>query len=292
MMLQLFPNRNRRDLKLKFKKEEKTNLGLVNKALLYPKQFNILELKQQFDAEDQEIERQKEEEKKKKEEMEQKVNEHKKVRKKLISVVKAKNPRRNITKSQRALLNGGQNYEDSFHEAQSDEADDVEEIHMPKEKIIELPEKKDNSVTGNFDINNMEIDLIDATPVTDSFYPASEITSSSDNTESTNSLKQSEERINITQHPEQSKTASDDESDMSDSEKLDTNEENVGFPFDIDINSLVLVESQDTENPEKPIFEIYVVDQETGKLGEKPLDLSWEDVEMIRSLMEENEEED
>jgi transcription factor TFIIIB component B'' len=70
------------------------------------------------------------------------------------------------------------------------------------------------------------------------------------------------------------------------------NEETSEFPFNIDINSLVLVESQDTENPDKPIFEIYAVDQETGKLGDKPLDLSHEDVEMIRSLMEENGEEE
>lgn len=51
-MLELFPNRTRRDLKLKFKKEERQNMALVNKALLHPKQFNIEMLKEQFEEED------------------------------------------------------------------------------------------------------------------------------------------------------------------------------------------------------------------------------------------------
>lgn len=55
LMLHLFPTRNRRDLKLKFKKEEKINLGLINKALLNPKAFNIDELKDEL-AKDEEIE--------------------------------------------------------------------------------------------------------------------------------------------------------------------------------------------------------------------------------------------
>lgn len=56
MMIQLFPKRNRRELKLKFKKEEKINPGLINKALLCPKTFNIDELEQDF-KHDEEIER-------------------------------------------------------------------------------------------------------------------------------------------------------------------------------------------------------------------------------------------
>uniref|UniRef100_A0A182T0Y3 Transcription factor TFIIIB component B'' Myb domain-containing protein n=1 Tax=Anopheles maculatus TaxID=74869 RepID=A0A182T0Y3_9DIPT len=62
MMLSLFPRRSRRDLKLKFKKEERLNLRLVNKALQYPKEFNVEELRQQFAHEDEELERQKQEE--------------------------------------------------------------------------------------------------------------------------------------------------------------------------------------------------------------------------------------
>lgn len=56
-MLTLFPNRTRRDLKLKFKKEERVNPALINKALLHPNQFNIDELKQDFEREKVETER-------------------------------------------------------------------------------------------------------------------------------------------------------------------------------------------------------------------------------------------
>ncbi|XP_067621483.1 uncharacterized protein Bdp1 [Eurosta solidaginis] len=56
LMCQLFPKRTRRDLKLKFKKEERTNLALINKALLYPKLFNIDDLKTQLETEEREKE--------------------------------------------------------------------------------------------------------------------------------------------------------------------------------------------------------------------------------------------
>lgn len=54
LMIQLFPDRNRRDLKIKFKKEEKTNGHLIDKALLHPKEFDIEALKREFDQEDAE----------------------------------------------------------------------------------------------------------------------------------------------------------------------------------------------------------------------------------------------
>lgn len=56
-MLTLFPNRSRRDMKLKFKKEERNNPQLINKALLHPKMFNIDELKRDFKEEEAELER-------------------------------------------------------------------------------------------------------------------------------------------------------------------------------------------------------------------------------------------
>ncbi|KAF5297921.1 hypothetical protein FQA39_LY11906 [Lamprigera yunnana] len=50
LMAQLFPDRNRRELKMKFKKEEKINCGLVDKALKRPLQFNIRELKEEAEV--------------------------------------------------------------------------------------------------------------------------------------------------------------------------------------------------------------------------------------------------
>lgn len=54
LMCQMFPKRTRRDLKLKYKREERVNGPLINKALLYPKAFNIQELKNQLELEDRE----------------------------------------------------------------------------------------------------------------------------------------------------------------------------------------------------------------------------------------------
>ncbi|KAH8376890.1 hypothetical protein KR093_001921 [Drosophila rubida] len=54
LMCQMFPKRTRRELKLKYKREERMNGQLINKALLYPKAFNIQELKEQLEREDQE----------------------------------------------------------------------------------------------------------------------------------------------------------------------------------------------------------------------------------------------
>ncbi|XP_070495605.1 enolase-phosphatase E1 [Chironomus tepperi] len=53
LMLNLFPNRSRRDLKLKFKKEEKNNPNLVDKALLNHNTFDIEELQRELDEEDE-----------------------------------------------------------------------------------------------------------------------------------------------------------------------------------------------------------------------------------------------
>lgn len=61
LMLTLFPNRSRRDLKLKFKREEKVNENLIKKALLYPRAFDIMELEKVL-AKDEEDKRRREEE--------------------------------------------------------------------------------------------------------------------------------------------------------------------------------------------------------------------------------------
>jgi len=53
LMCQMFPKRTRRDIKLKYKREERINGQLINKALLYPKAFNIQELKEQLQKEDE-----------------------------------------------------------------------------------------------------------------------------------------------------------------------------------------------------------------------------------------------
>lgn len=54
LMLNLFPLRTRRDLKLKFKKEEKDNPMLINKALLNHNTFDLDELQRELDEEEEE----------------------------------------------------------------------------------------------------------------------------------------------------------------------------------------------------------------------------------------------
>lgn len=61
MMLNLFPNRTRRDLKLKFKKEEKNNPHLVDKALLKHNVFDLDELQRDLDQEEAEKKKKREE---------------------------------------------------------------------------------------------------------------------------------------------------------------------------------------------------------------------------------------
>ncbi|KAJ8916349.1 hypothetical protein NQ315_005046 [Exocentrus adspersus] len=67
LMVELFPKRTRRELKLKFKKEEKINRALIDKAVMQPCNFNYAELKHEVDMEERELEelqRQRDEEKK------------------------------------------------------------------------------------------------------------------------------------------------------------------------------------------------------------------------------------
>ncbi|XP_062545359.1 transcription factor TFIIIB component B'' homolog [Armigeres subalbatus] len=104
MMIQLFPNRTRRDLKLKFKKEERLNLKLINKALLFPKEFNIEELRQQFQEEDEEIERQREQERQVKAELEEKLKQQKLSKKLQMNQSKNRNPKKKVSKSARVLV--------------------------------------------------------------------------------------------------------------------------------------------------------------------------------------------
>lgn len=60
VMCELFPSRNRRQLKMKFKREERTNKNLIDKAIMQPVQFNIDELRKELAIELREIEAKKE----------------------------------------------------------------------------------------------------------------------------------------------------------------------------------------------------------------------------------------
>ncbi|GJQ79163.1 hypothetical protein Trydic_g5413 [Trypoxylus dichotomus] len=59
MMCELFPNRTRRELKMKFKKEERLNQALVNKAVMQPCEFDMTELRKDLELEERKAEEKK-----------------------------------------------------------------------------------------------------------------------------------------------------------------------------------------------------------------------------------------
>lgn len=101
LMLNLFPNRSRRDLKLKFKKEERNNPQLIDKALLKHNRFDLDELQRELDEEEEE--RKKEAEKNSKSEVKELVK--RKILKKQEAKLKAEQRgKSNVEKS----LSGGE----------------------------------------------------------------------------------------------------------------------------------------------------------------------------------------
>lgn len=469
MMIQLFPNRSRRDLKLKFKKEEKLNLMLVNKALLYPKEFNIEELKQQFEEEDEQLERQREHERQQKLEAEEKLLQQKLAKKIQLSQNKNRNPKKRVSKAARVMLDGEQlvktealmkeskqrrkrRKKESVSVAQiPDEqqhqeqvADDPPALHQPvyEQKQVEVvtgqkqelypqsfqPSAKQHvapdAEESTLDIASMDISIVDeesrsvyeikaepnvqpalpryetltsnqysdvpnvvtiqnlddqsqtmmiyqeptvttttepagtdhgldsieakyygacdvvyfpmpadapiAHPVKTEpshsrrapspalqydLYPASapealqkpgspiiepdehqhpvtieEQSASSPASDVTSKVKQIEKQELLPQDDEDVEQEVEDvPTDEGGVEKEQEEQEEprgLGPLEDIDINSLVLVESQDTQNPGRTIYEIYVADPDTGKLSEKPLDVPEDVIENIRSILE------
>lgn len=55
LMCELFPNRTRKELKMKFKKEERMNRALVDRAVMQPSKFDIMALKHEMEMEEREV---------------------------------------------------------------------------------------------------------------------------------------------------------------------------------------------------------------------------------------------
>uniref|UniRef100_A0A182QIR6 Uncharacterized protein n=1 Tax=Anopheles farauti TaxID=69004 RepID=A0A182QIR6_9DIPT len=70
-------------------------------------------------------------------------------------------------------------------------------------------------------------------------------------------------------------------------EEMDEEDGDGGFSLeDIDLNSLVLVESQDAVDPNRTFYEIYISNPDTGQLSDKPLDVPADVIENIRQILE------
>lgn len=103
LMLQLFPNRTRRDLKIKFKKEERSNGHLIDKALCNPKAFDVESLRRDFEKEDAE---RAEKQARIDEETEKKRTQRETLRKKRTTEVKQiqnSNPQKSISRTSRSM---------------------------------------------------------------------------------------------------------------------------------------------------------------------------------------------
>ncbi|EAT41318.1 AAEL006998-PA, partial [Aedes aegypti] len=319
MMIQLFPNRTRRDLKLKFKKEERLNLKLVNKALLYPKEFNIEELRQQFEEEDEEIERQREQER----QLNQSKNRNPKKRprrkrRKVTRNESAADPvverKRSSTAAVSKPLSEAEEVEDDVFDGNNvsdseptgdtsnreDRVPQVESIpYIPNGELdetgvtsvtessqsitsqanaeVESSDSRLNIEAMDIEVNNPSPVMVlpdETTPSSDSLQMKPEMESTESPTEDSTDWQESEYSGDQTEQP------------VYDQEADEEEPRGLGPLEDIDINSLVLVESQDTNDPTKTIYEIYVTDPETGKLSEKPLDVPYDVIENIRSILE------
>lgn len=134
LMLNLFPNRTRRDLKLKFKKEEKNNPGLVDKALLKFNSFDIEELQRELEKEEAE----------KKREYESGLKEVKEIVKRKIlkkQEAKAKAQLKSTTKVEKILTDG--NSVINFVDSNANKLDAKENLIESIEKAIKrLPAKR------------------------------------------------------------------------------------------------------------------------------------------------------
>ncbi|CAD6997038.1 transcription factor TFIIIB component B'' [Ceratitis capitata] len=137
LMCQLFPKRTRRDLKLKFKKEERSNLALINKALLYPKLFNIDDLKTQLETEERE--------------REESIKRWKEIHEKEAKTIKK--VKINSSSAARALKNGDDIYENENIVKQKlskrSNASEKKKTEVSKNPIKALPQQTPADFNGN-----------------------------------------------------------------------------------------------------------------------------------------------
>lgn len=131
LMLQLFPNRTRRDLKVKFKKEEKNNGHLIDKALCNPKAFDVDSLRKEFEKEDADRAEKRAQIERETEERRQARDAIRKRRNTEVKQIKNSNPQKWISKTGRSMTSA-----DDIYAAIDDGSQvDVEEIEESPIKI-------------------------------------------------------------------------------------------------------------------------------------------------------------
>lgn len=151
--------------------------------------------------------------------------------------------------------------------------EEIIEIQLPSMNKIEslvIPETNDSQSIGKEDTNYV-IDYIDHSGQSDMYDSLMDCEVATDRIENENIIDQETNGTIVPDSDDEANTQeSDDENDTPNS--LD----------DIDISSLVLVESQDPRNPSVTIDEIYIMDPETKKLSAEPLDLPADVIQTIK----------
>ncbi|XP_055371943.1 uncharacterized protein LOC129605937 [Condylostylus longicornis] len=281
MMLSLFPNRSRRDLKLKFKKEERNNVVLINKALLHPNTFDIDSLKNELQKEEDIA----------KEKRKAETNRVLKLQKKLESKClnseaddKASKGSSLYSRTKNALSRGNLVYElegtnmisnvtrkkSGCNIKKDAENINYEQIESTiKDENYVLPEKIDQFVESNDTISNDNYQTI-------SFQQQ---TISNDNISTTETDLDDIASVYSTNEFGYDELTGIEITDIGDILTLEDT-----LP-EFKNSTLAIVSKHDKTSPEKITHGIYIICRSTGIMSQKPLDLPEETVNCILKAM-------
>ena len=256
----LFPNRSRRDLKLKFKKEEKTNAFLINKALIEHGTFDVDELKETFRKEDERREEERQELQRTKERaMAEKAEQKRKQR---------------VSRGQRAC---------------DDQNMDLEEVPLAQLRTYKPRRPKKKKVAE--EVPNSPFSVPPASPCKTPAWPSSPQKPSDAyyydlnlqcTTRGQRRLTESEASAVVEIVPPKSVEMFLDENEEDERRlfrpMVMKQEDDVDLD-DLDLSNLVVVEIINEIN--EKTFKVYLMDSETNEMSEEPLDLPPEVIEYI-----------
>uniref|UniRef100_A0A7G3B0B4 Putative transcription factor tfiiib component b n=1 Tax=Lutzomyia longipalpis TaxID=7200 RepID=A0A7G3B0B4_LUTLO len=264
LMCTLFTNRTRRDLKLKFKKEEKMNLALVNKALMYPKTFDLEELRMELQKSAEEAANASANAKK--EALADMKKERKKTRKATFSA--KKRPLKNVSRTQRQLTDANYAYK-------------MEEILSKRSSRKRLSSRSE----GGGEKKSMKLDVTEEIPEVEE--EETEVILEKEKGEEENAEQEVVLEEAVSPEDEIQEQFEEDEEELVEEKPIEgdpVKEEQMESPKNnlenLDLNNLVIVGEE--ENGET-VYKIHLKDPNTSKISEQPLDLPQEIIDCIVS---------
>lgn len=318
LMMTLFPNRNRRDLKLKFKREEKINENLIKKALLYPKAFDIMELEKVLAADEEEKQRREEEwneiKKKKAASRRQKVPKSKKASKEGIQLTEGEHAYKNegvmtenIRKKVKVEKSCSKKVEEMLNEfvpeedeTQSSSVMEVDVSDLKSEYVREITDFKQETLENNCELNEGE-------EILGEFVPEDDINQ--------NSTTMKEEEVKDVAVPEEEQENEYDESTLPNDESFEEEEEIESPSYEEDeetrssfmgehlndqddaiddmtaeeliacvANGSLAVVTSESEDGET-VYEVYKMCPNSGELSENPLNLHPAIINVIKMVV-------